>query len=209
MTQSTFRRINRGTALAMATLLALPVTMVAQTPPALASAPQTQTLRILTLAGNNAVNDIENQVMAPLAVQILDRDDQPVEGASVIFRFPISGPSATFADQQTAQTVRTTANGQARATGWTANTQVGAFVVQVTATRGTDQALTTITMNNVPRILPTKEQPKKRWWTSKWAKIAYIGAGAAIATGIAMHSRGAGDVTIQGTVGAPTIGGPQ
>ncbi|MEO5925004.1 MAG: hypothetical protein ABIR70_14380 [Bryobacteraceae bacterium] len=202
------QHLNRLVALAMAALLTAPTTLLAQN--AAAPTAGTPTLRILPLAGNNGVNDIEKQVMAPLAVQILNQNDLPVDGATVIFRFPISGPSATFADQQTSQTVRTNANGQARATGWSANTQVGTFAVQVTATRGTDQALATITMSNVPRILPAKEQPRKRWWTSKWAKIAYIGAAAGITTAIVVKNRsGNGDVTIQGTPGSPTIGGPQ
>ena len=201
------QRIHRGVALALAAMMALPATLSAQAP--INGVGGTPTLRVLPLAGNNGVNDLERQVMTPLAVQILDQNDLPVEGATVIFRFPINGPSATFADQQSSQTVRTNVTGQARATGWAANSQVGTFAVQVTATRGMDQALATVTMTNVPRILPLKEQPKKRWWSSKWAKIAYIGAAAGITTAIVLNSRGPGPVTIQGSVGAPTIEGPQ
>jgi hypothetical protein len=190
----------------MAALLALPATAMAQAP-AVAAVPAIQSLRILPLAGNNGVNDMERQVMTPLAVQILDLNDRPVEGANVIFRFPLNGPSANFANQQTAQTVQTGANGQARATGWSANTQAGTFLVQVTATRGSEQGLGTITMTNVPRVLPASEIPRKRWWTSKWAKIAYVAGAGAIATGIILKKTGS--TTITGGPGIPTIGGPQ
>jgi hypothetical protein len=203
MNLTTYQRISqRGVALALAVLLACPAALLAQ-------APAAQNLRILTLVGNNGVNDMERQVMTPLAVQILDQNDVPVEGATVIFRFPINGASATFAESQTAQTVRTNANGQARATGWMANKQEGTFVVQVTATRGTDQGLSTVTMTNVMRVIPEKELPKKRWWTSKWAKIAYVAGAGAIAGGIVLKNRGGGPIVITGAPGAPTIGGPQ
>jgi hypothetical protein len=62
-------------------------------------------------------------------------------------------------------------------------------------------------MSNVPRILPESEIPKKRWWTSKWAKIAYIGAAAGITTAIVLKHTGS--TTITGTAGVPTIGGPR
>ena len=208
MTQSTYRqRLKRGVALAMTACLALPAGVLAQAP---AAAPHAgQNLRILPLVGNNGVNDLERQAMTPLAVQILDRNDLPVEGATVIFRFPINGASATFADSQTSQTVRTNASGQARATGWIANKQAGTFAVQVTATRGADQGLGTITMTNVTRILTEKERPRKHWWSSKWAKIAYVAGAGAIAGAIVMKNRGPGPTIIQGVPGSPTIGGPQ
>lgn len=171
-----------------------------------AAAPVAQTLRVLPLAGNNAVNQLETQVMAPLAVQVLDANDLPVDGATVTFRFPVAGPSAVFGDQQSTRTVRTAANGQARAIGWTANNQPGPFQVQVTATRGEEMGLATILMTNATRLVPAAETPKKRWYTSKWAKIAYVGAGAAIGAKIAL---GGGDKTIRGTVGVPSIGGIQ
>jgi hypothetical protein len=190
----------------MVTLLVLPATSLAQTP---AAANPPQPLRILPLVGNNGVNDLERRVMTPLAVQILDANDVPVEGATVIFRFPINGASATFDNQQTALTVRTGTNGQARAAGWMANNQTGTFAVQVTASRGMDQGLGTITMTNVPRILPGKEQKKKSVWGSKWTKIAILGGAAAAVAAIVLSTRGSGATTITGGPGAPTIGGPQ
>ena len=173
-----------------------------------AAVPTTQSLKVFPLVGQNGVNDLERRVMTPLAVQILDQNDVPVDGATVIFRFPIAGPSATFADQQSSQTIRTGANGQARSIGWTANSQVGAFTVQITATRGNEQGVNTVTMSNIARVIPASEVPKKRWWTSKWAKIAYIAAAGAIAGGVVMSQRNS-DATIRGSIGSPTIGGPQ
>lgn len=195
--------LTRLIALQLAAMLALPGAAWAQAP---AATPMAQTLRVIPLAGNNAVNQLEMQVMAPLAVQVLDANDLPVDGATVTFRFPVEGPSALFGDQQPTRTLRTAANGQARATGWTANNLPGQFTVQVTATRGEEMGMATILMTNAARLIPASELPKKRWYTSKWAKIAYVGAAAAIGAKIAL---GGGDTTIRGTAGVPTIGGIQ
>src|SRR5579871_5279952 len=75
--------------------------------------PVVQDLKILVLAGNGEMNDLERRVMAPLVVQILDLNDRPVQGAEVVFRFPLNGPSATFPGGKTSQTVRSNGTGEA------------------------------------------------------------------------------------------------
>src|SRR5579859_6088938 len=72
----------------------------------MAPLPTVQDLRVIVLAGNNEQNDLERNVMAPLVVEVLDQNARPVEGASVVFRFPLNGPGATFRNQQTSKTVR-------------------------------------------------------------------------------------------------------
>ena len=99
--------------------------------------------------------------MAPLVVQVVDQSDQPVDGADVVFRFPLDGPGASFAGQKNAQTFRTNADGQAAATGWTANGKVGTFRVQVTASRGNELGSATISMTNVTRIVGTARHAAK------------------------------------------------
>jgi hypothetical protein len=191
-------------------LLTLPPRIQAQAPGA---SPITgQTLRVIALAGNDEMNDLERKVMAPLAIQVLDQNDQPVESAEVVFRFPVNGPSATFLNGLTSQTTRTDATGQARATAWMANNQAGSFRVQVTAFRGTEQGQTTIQMMNVTRIVDVERTRKKSWWSSPWVKLLVIGGAAGLTTGIVLSTRGSGStstVPITGVPGAPTIGGPQ
>ena len=155
---------------------------------------------------------MENRVMAPLVVQVLDQNDQPVEGADVVFRFPVNGPSGSFPDQKTAQTFRTNADGQAAAVGWTANGRIGTFQVQVTASRGSEQGSTVISMTNVTRITGAQKRGQKKGWFSRWGKFA-IGAGAAAAVAaIVLATRGAGgsrSTVITAMPGSPSIGGPQ
>ena len=180
----------------------------------MAPLPVVQNLKVIALAGNDEMNDLERRIMAPLVVQVLDQNDRPVEGADVVFRFPLNGPGATFPNQKTSQTTRTNALGQAAATGWTANSQVGSFQVHATATYGNQMGEKTISMSNVTRIVEdVREKNKERsWWSTKKFKIAVIAAAAAAAAGIVLATRGGGSgsqppVTI--SPGSPTIGGPQ
>ena len=107
---------NRPLTIFLVILLVVSPLMAQSQAPAAAPAGQVQNLKVVPLAGNNEMNDLQRKVMAPLVVQVLDQDSRPVEGADVTFRFPVSGPSAVFANQQSAQTIRSNADGQASAT---------------------------------------------------------------------------------------------
>jgi hypothetical protein len=209
------RRTQRWLSQTLAVLLALPPTVGAQaqqTAPA-AQPATVRSLKVIPLAGNQAMNDLESKVMSPLVVQVLDQNDQPIDGADVVFRFPLEGPSATFAGNNNAQTFRTNADGQAAAVGWTANGKVGTFQVQVTASRGNEQGSATVSMTNVTRIVGEGRGKRKRWWSSRWAKVGVIAGAAGVVTAIVLATRGGGTTTtstptITATPGSPTIGGP-
>jgi hypothetical protein len=199
---------------------AAPAQPGSQTPPPaapvqpLAQLPVEQSLNVRVLAGSDEQNDLERRVMAPLVVQVTDRDARPVDTAEVVFRFPISGPGAVFAGGRTSQTVRTNSDGQASALNWMANGQVGKFQVHVNATYGNQVGETSLSMINVARVIA--EKPKSQaasWWSHRWVKIAVIGgAAAAIGIGVFLATRG-GSKGSNGTVtvapGSPTVGAPQ
>jgi hypothetical protein len=182
--------------------------------PPLAQLPVEQSLNIRVLAGNNEMNDLERRVMAPLVVQVTDRDARPLESAEVVFRFPVTGPGAAFAGGRTSQTVRTNAEGQAAAINWMANGQVGRFQVHVTATYGNQVGEATLSMTNVTRVVEEKQKSKASgWWSHRWVKVAVIGgAAAAIGIGVFLATRGgsksSGTSTITIAPGSPTIGAP-
>jgi hypothetical protein len=192
----------------------------AATPPSpaqpLAPLPVEQSLKLIVLAGNGEMNDLERRVMAPLVVQVVDQNERPVEGAEVVFRFPISGPGAAFAGGKASETVRTNGVGQAAAVGWMANGQVGPFQVHANASYGNQVGETTISMTNVTRIVAEAKKSKaKSLWSHRWFKVAVIG-GAAVAIGLGVYfgTRGGGSSTNSGSTvtinpGSPTIGGPQ
>ena len=201
-------------------LLVWPNTAAAQQPPAappvkpMAPLPTVKSLKVINLAGEGEMNDLERRVMAPLVVQVSDQNDRPLEGADVVFRFPLNGPGATFADQKTSKTVRTNSQGQAAATGWTANSEVGRFQVHVTAAYGNQIGETTISMSNVTRITGEAKTYRKhrRWYSSKWVKIGLIAATAGAVAGIVLATTGGSSSSPSHTItispGSPSVGAP-
>jgi len=206
----------------IAVLLTVPPGLGAQQPPSpaptqtqpVAPLPTVQNLKVVALAGNGEMNDLERKVMAPLVVEVLDLQDRPIEGAEVVFRFPLRGPTAVFADQKSAKTVRTNGQGEAAATGWIANNEVGTFQVHVTATYGNQIGETTISMANAERVPDAKlnrNVKHKSVWSSKWFKIGLIAGTAGLITGIVLATQGGGGTstrTITVTPGSPSVGGP-
>jgi hypothetical protein len=175
--------------------------------------PVEQSLKIRVLAGENEMNDLERRVMAPLVVQVVDRDERPVETAEVVFRFPITGPGAAFPGGRTSITVRTNTDGQAAALNWMANGQVGKFQVHVTASYGNRVGETTLSMTNVPRVVEEARKSKaKGWWSHTWVKVAVIGGGAAVvAIAVILATRGgskSSGSTVTINPGSPTVGAP-
>jgi hypothetical protein len=204
----------------MVVLLALPLNILAQQPPVQQPTqpltqqseplPVVENLKVIPLAGNHGMNDLERRVMADLVVQVLDQNSRPVEGAQVVFRFPLKGPRGEFANQQPAQTVRSNADGQAAAVGWSAR-DTGSFQVHVAVSRGNELGETTISMTNVTRFVGDGKEKHKTWWSNKWAKIAVIAgaAGVVVAVVLLTRSSGSSTTTVTASPGSPTIGGPQ
>lgn len=158
------------------------------------------------------MNDLQRHVMAPVVVQVLDQEDRPMDGAEVVFRFPITGPSAIFAGGKSSATVRTNSGGQAAATNWMANGQVGTFEIHVNASYGNQIGETTLKMTNVTRIEEAKKTTKgKSLWSHTWFKVAVIG-GAAVAVGLGVYlgTRGGGKSgnTVGVSPGTVTVSGP-
>jgi len=192
----------------------------AQNPPVAAPAkpmaplPIIKGLKILVLAGNGEMNDLERKVMAPLVVQVLDQNDRPVEGADVVFRFPLNGPSATFSGGRTSLTVRSNGTGEAAAVNWMANGEVGAIDVHVTATYGNELGETTVKMSNVTKIVEGSKKLGKQshWYSPTWVKVAVIAGAAGAVAGIILATRGGGHSSTNGNIpitvtpGAPTVG---
>jgi len=202
----------------VAVLLAWPTGAAGQQPatPApvkpMAPLPTEKSLKVVALAGDGEMNDLERRLMAPLVVQVSDQNDRTVEGADVVFRFPLNGPGALFADQKQTKTVRTNGQGQAAATGWTANGELGKFQVHITASYGNQIGETTISMTNVERLAKdarTYRSKKHHWYSSKWAKIGIVAGAAAVAAGVVLATRGSKSThTITISPGSPTVGAP-
>lgn len=116
--------------------------LVAQ--PAAAQQADSAGLRIVVVEGEDAVNIIQQKTAVAPIVEVRDRNNLPVSGATVTFSL---GPGASFGGQSTL-TVVTNAAGQATATGLTP-TAAGALQIQATATFQGQTAIATIAQSNV------------------------------------------------------------
>lgn len=101
-------------------------------------------LRIVVIEGEDAVNIIQQKTAVAPIVEVRDRNNLPVSGATVTFSI---GQGASFGGQSTL-TVVTNAAGQATATGLSP-TAAGAIQIQATATFQGQTAIATIAQSNV------------------------------------------------------------
>jgi hypothetical protein len=190
-----------------------------QAPPAPVVPPTAASLKVIPLAGKGEANDLERKIMAPLVVEVLDQNDRPLEGAEVIFRFPLNGPGAIFPGGKTSQTVRTDSRGQAAAMNWLANNEVGRFDVHVNASYGNQVGEVTFQMSNATKVVQKSgnkgfSREKHSWFSPTWVKVAIIAGGAALVVGIVLATRGGSSATaakqptVTITPGSPTVGAP-
>jgi hypothetical protein len=179
---------------------------VAQTPAtAQPGAPMVQSLKVIVLQGQNSVNDMNRHIGIQPVVEVRDENDLPVEGASVVFRLPPSGPGGMFDGKSYSKTVRTNAQGQAGISGFVPNSQEGDFDFHVTALAGNRMGQAVIRQTNAQnRLVVVAPKPKKTpLWRNKYVLIA---AGAAVATGVAVAlTKGSGNKNVTITPGPVTI----
>jgi hypothetical protein len=167
--------------------------------------PVVQSLKVTVLQGQHSVNDASRHIGVEPVVEVRDDNDRPVEGASVVFRLPPSGPGGMFDGKSYAKTARTNAQGQAGATTFIPNSQQGPFDIHVTAMLGSRMGQAVISQSNAEnRLVMFPAKPKKKpLWLNKYVLIA---AGAAVGAGVAIAlTRGSGNKGVTITPGPVTI----
>jgi hypothetical protein len=97
-------------------------------------APVTMTIA----AGNNQSATVNTAFMTNLVVDVRNAAGNLVQGVSVTFTAPASGPSGTFAGSAT---VLTDASGEATAPTFTANTTAGGYTVTASTTEGSQPSV--------------------------------------------------------------------
>jgi outer membrane receptor protein involved in Fe transport len=193
---------------------------VAQTPPPAVPAATTPAppklmnprdkLKVLVLKGAEVSNFIPDRISRPVVVEVLDKNEIPVEGASVLFELPQTGPGGSFANGEHSRTVKTDLRGQA-AVSFEISPEQGKFQIAVTATAGDNSGKATISQASSLMIAEEKKHEKHPWYTTKkfWIITAVAAAGATV--GIILATRGGSSSstpTIVITPGSPTFGGP-
>jgi hypothetical protein len=121
-----------------------PASLAAQSNPQTAAVPD---LTIKVIEGEDGVNIIKTKSAVKPVVEVRDKNDLPVAGATVLFFLPNSGASATFAHGARSLTVVTNSSGRAAATAMNP-VGTGSFKIGVNATFQGHIATTTITQTN-------------------------------------------------------------
>jgi hypothetical protein len=166
--------------------------------PALSTQQPAPALRIVVIEGEGGVNIIQQKTAVRPLIEVRDRNNVPVAGASVTFTIGGGGQSAAFAGGAQTLTVTTNAAGQAAASGLNAVSS-GAFQIQVQAAYQGQLATAAISQTNFA--------------TAAAAAQAGAGAGAGgggTASGAAGGAAGGGggiSATTIGIVGAAVAGG--
>jgi hypothetical protein len=173
-------------------------------------------LRIVVLAGEDGLNDIQQGTAVTPSVRVEDESGRPIAGAVVVFTAPDTGPSAVFSDGTRSLLVHTDARGEATARGLRPSASEGPFQLRVDATYRGGRTTAMIRQTNVKPIVeevtPVGRKPKSR----KGLFIALAGgAAAAIALGMSRGGGGNGSTvpppaaqtTI--TAGTVTVGPPR
>ena len=156
-------------------------------------AQQAPALRIIVLAGEGAVNIIQQQTAVRPLVEVRDRNNLPVAGATVTFSIGGGGSGAAFAGGAQTLSVTTNAVGQAAASGVNALSS-GALQIQVQAAYQGQLATAAISQTNFATA----------------AAAAQAGAATGTTTGAAGGAAGGGggvSATAIGVVGAAVAGG--
>lgn len=133
----------------MTKLLALVVSIAVLFAPAPAESRQAApsgSLKIVVIAGERAVNDMQHKTAVAPVVEVRDRNDRPVSGATVVFAFS-GGKRAAFAGGAQSLTVTTDAAGRASAPITLLGT--GTVQIQVSASFQGQTATATIGQTNV------------------------------------------------------------
>jgi len=173
-----------------------------------------QPLKIVTLQGEGAVNDIKSKTVTEPVVEIRDSRELPVADAEVTFQLPAMGPSGIFPDRSRVLITRSNGQGQAAATGLLPNNETGRFNIKVTAGSSGRTASAIIAQSN-SRDLGASVRSANRSKSRKWKILAVVG-GAAVAGGVYAATHGGSSAptpppvvpAISVTTGPVTVGGP-
>lgn len=165
-------------------------------------------LQIKVTEGEGSVYAVGGRATRGLTVQVTDQAGKPVEGASVSFRLPDSGPAGTFASGSRTEIVTTGGDGRAGVWGMQWNRTAGTLEVRITALKGQARAGTTcsVYLSDSPeaRASTARAGPKGHKWL--WIALA---AGGAAAAGVAVTAlAGKPAAAISSTPAGFAIGSP-
>jgi len=135
------------------------------------------TLRVIALEGDRAVNILPLRIVTAPVVEVRDLNERPVEGATVVFKLPASGPGGFFSGRELTQTTVTDFRGQAGVTGYVANDQPGRFQIEVIATHQNRTGFLFIEQRNSTDAAP-REPAVTPVYKKPWFLLGILGGAA-------------------------------
>lgn len=176
----------------------------------LACVAQAQTsLNITAIQGDGTFNSIKGKTAQSPVVEVKDQQGNPVEGATVRFVLPMSGPSAKFADGSLTAETTTDEHGRASAPVLMPNSTEGRFNIKVTATSGSRQGSLIVAQTNT--LAEASSHSSKKLWL-----ILLLVGGAGAGAALALHGGSKGGSTtppppppVVVSIGGVTVAGPQ
>jgi hypothetical protein len=139
-------------------------------------------LQIHLVEGEGSTYPVGSRATRGITIQIMDGAGKPVDGATVSFRLPDTGPGGTFSNGSKTEILTTRADGRVSVWGMKWNRQAGAFEVRITATKGQARAGTVCSQHLTETTGPLAKSGSSG---HKWLWIALVagaaGAGAAVA----------------------------
>ena len=169
-------------------------------------AAQDDSLHVVILEGDGAINNVRSPRAKEPVVRVEDAKNQGVAGAIVTFLLPDRGAGAVFGDGGSSLTLTADDRGEAVARGLHANRLPGTFQIRVTASQGGRMAVASITQTNV--------DPGAHNSSRTIAILAIVGGAAAGGAAVALRggkAKSAPPVQSSTIVvpGTPSFGGPQ
>ena len=196
----------RHICLILSVIIALPSGFGQTAPPAGAARAEAggAPLSIFVLEGKNVVNSISLLRSVTPVVEVRDQNDFPVEGATVVFTLPATGPGGTFAAGGNTFTTRSDARGQATAPAFTPR-GAGKFDIVVAANAGNRHGETVVTQTNSTGSYAGAPIPPRPWYKKKLVWVVVGGAAAAVVVVVALRSSSSNSSTVVITPGPPVF----
>jgi hypothetical protein len=177
-----------------------------------AAGAQASALNLKSVEGDGATYAPGSRATRGVTVLVTDETGRPVDGATVGFSLPMTGPSGEFASGGRTEIVTTKADGRASVWGMRWNRIAGPFEIRVSAVKGAARVSIMLTQNLAgdaakPAALSTSGGGSHKWvWIGLGGAAAVAGA---VAAGAASKGSTGGSGTVASTgvvqIGAPSI----
>jgi hypothetical protein len=165
-------------------------------------------LRIRVVEGEGFIYPTGSRATRGVTVEVTDSTGHPVEGATVRFDLPRSGPTGEFPSGGRTTSMTTGADGRAEVWGMQWNREAGPVELRVTASKGTLTGTARVGLWLTRAVAPVQVAPSSGRSRKKlWITLAVAGAAGVAVAGLAGKAPAQAGATPLNPpqIGAPTI----